>query len=99
MIDLFKVENKIVHKPDVPAWSSPDVTDVANPEVLLFASTTQSFLEKEAPLSRLRELHAQARPSRPTGGGGPPSWAGPVCWCRRNSAAEAFRATGYRTWR
>jgi alkylation response protein AidB-like acyl-CoA dehydrogenase len=29
-----------------------------NPEVLLFASTTQSFLEKEAPLSRLRELHA-----------------------------------------
>jgi alkylation response protein AidB-like acyl-CoA dehydrogenase len=34
------------------------VTDVANPEVLLFASTTQSFLEKEASLSRLRELHA-----------------------------------------
>jgi alkylation response protein AidB-like acyl-CoA dehydrogenase len=34
------------------------VTDVANPEVMLFASTTQSFLEKEAPLSRLRELHA-----------------------------------------
>jgi alkylation response protein AidB-like acyl-CoA dehydrogenase len=34
------------------------MTDVANPEVLLFASTTQSFLEKEAPLSRLRELHA-----------------------------------------
>jgi len=28
-----------------------------NPERLLFASTTQSFLEKEAPLSRLRELH------------------------------------------
>src|ERR1700682_4326356 len=34
------------------------MSDVANPEVLLFASTTQSFLEKEAPLSRLRELHA-----------------------------------------
>ena len=34
------------------------MTDVANPEVLLFASTTQSFLEKEASLSRLRELHA-----------------------------------------
>jgi alkylation response protein AidB-like acyl-CoA dehydrogenase len=34
------------------------MTDVANPEVLLFASTTQSFLEKEAPLSLLRELHA-----------------------------------------
>ena len=33
------------------------VTDT-NPEVLLFASTTQSFLEKEASLSRLRELHA-----------------------------------------
>jgi alkylation response protein AidB-like acyl-CoA dehydrogenase len=34
------------------------VTDATNPEVLLFASTTQSFLDKEAPLSRLRELHA-----------------------------------------
>jgi alkylation response protein AidB-like acyl-CoA dehydrogenase len=34
------------------------VTDAANPEVALFASTTESFLEKEAPLSRLRELHA-----------------------------------------
>jgi alkylation response protein AidB-like acyl-CoA dehydrogenase len=34
------------------------MTDGSNPEVLLFASTTQSFLEKEASLSRLRELHA-----------------------------------------
>ena len=34
------------------------MTDAANPEVLLFASTTQSFLQKEASLSRLRELHA-----------------------------------------
>jgi alkylation response protein AidB-like acyl-CoA dehydrogenase len=34
------------------------VTDAANPELLLFASTTQSFLEKEASLGRLRELHA-----------------------------------------
>ena len=34
------------------------MTDVANPERLLFASTTQSFLEKEASLGRLRELHA-----------------------------------------
>jgi alkylation response protein AidB-like acyl-CoA dehydrogenase len=34
------------------------VTEAHNPEVLLFASTTQSFLEKEASLSRLRELHA-----------------------------------------
>lgn len=33
------------------------MTDAANPEVLLFASTTQSFLEKEASLSGLRELH------------------------------------------
>jgi alkylation response protein AidB-like acyl-CoA dehydrogenase len=34
------------------------VTDVATPETLLFASTTQAFLEKEASLSRVRELHA-----------------------------------------
>lgn len=34
------------------------MSDANNPEVLLFASTTQSFLEKEASLSRLRELHA-----------------------------------------
>jgi alkylation response protein AidB-like acyl-CoA dehydrogenase len=34
------------------------MTDVANPERLLFASTAQSFLEKEAALSRARELHA-----------------------------------------
>jgi alkylation response protein AidB-like acyl-CoA dehydrogenase len=33
------------------------VTD-RSPEVLLFASTAQSFLEKEASLGRLRELHA-----------------------------------------
>ena len=34
------------------------MTDDANPERLLFATTTQSFLEKEASLRRLRELHA-----------------------------------------
>src|SRR5215212_4428196 len=34
------------------------MTDDANPERLLFASTTQAFLEKEASLSRVRELHA-----------------------------------------
>jgi alkylation response protein AidB-like acyl-CoA dehydrogenase len=34
------------------------VTNVESPERLLFASTTQSFLEKEASLSRVRELHA-----------------------------------------
>ena len=33
------------------------MSDDANPERLLFASTTQSFLEKEALLSRLRDLH------------------------------------------
>src|ERR1700675_322421 len=34
------------------------MTDAANPERMLFASTTRSFLEKEASLTRLRELHA-----------------------------------------
>jgi len=34
------------------------VTEAASPERLLFASTTQSFLEKEASLSRVRELRA-----------------------------------------
>ncbi|OBB63148.1 acyl-CoA dehydrogenase family protein [Mycolicibacterium monacense] len=33
-------------------------TDVTSPESLLFASTAQSFLEKEASLARVRELHA-----------------------------------------
>jgi alkylation response protein AidB-like acyl-CoA dehydrogenase len=36
-----------------------------NPEVLLFASTTQSFLEKEASLARLRELHEAGTPFDP----------------------------------
>ena len=34
------------------------MTEAASPERLLFASTTQSFLEKEGSLGRLRELHA-----------------------------------------
>jgi alkylation response protein AidB-like acyl-CoA dehydrogenase len=34
------------------------VTEAASPERLLFASTTQSFLEKEASLGRVRELQA-----------------------------------------
>ncbi|MGV0742508.1 acyl-CoA dehydrogenase family protein [Mycolicibacterium sp. XJ870] len=34
------------------------MTDVANPEQMLFASTAQAFLEKEVPLSRVRQLHA-----------------------------------------
>jgi alkylation response protein AidB-like acyl-CoA dehydrogenase len=38
------------------------MTDVANPERMLFASTAQAFLEKEAALSRVRELHASGKP-------------------------------------
>ncbi|MDV3124917.1 acyl-CoA/acyl-ACP dehydrogenase [Mycobacterium sp. 21AC1] len=34
------------------------MTDVANPEQMLFASTAQAFLDKEVPLSRVRQLHA-----------------------------------------
>jgi alkylation response protein AidB-like acyl-CoA dehydrogenase len=34
------------------------MTPVDSPEKILFASTTQAFLQKEAPLSRVRELHA-----------------------------------------
>ena len=34
------------------------MTDVASPEALLFASTAQAFLDKEASLPRVRELHA-----------------------------------------
>ena len=34
------------------------MTDVANPEQMLFASTAQAFLDKEASLGRVRELHA-----------------------------------------
>jgi alkylation response protein AidB-like acyl-CoA dehydrogenase len=41
------------------------MTDVANPEQLLFASTAQAFLEKEASLARVRELHAQGTSFEP----------------------------------
>jgi alkylation response protein AidB-like acyl-CoA dehydrogenase len=34
------------------------MSDIASPERLLFASTAQAFLEKEASLGRVRELHA-----------------------------------------
>ncbi|MGB8386377.1 acyl-CoA dehydrogenase family protein [Mycobacterium sp.] len=34
------------------------MTAVDSPEKILFVSTTQAFLQKEAPLSRVRELHA-----------------------------------------
>ena len=33
------------------------MTEVASPERLLFASTARAFLDKEAPLSRIREMH------------------------------------------
>ena len=35
--------------------------EVVSPEALLFASTAQAFLEKEASLGRVRELHADGR--------------------------------------
>lgn len=35
------------------------MTTLDSPEKILFTSTTQAFLEKEAPLRRVRELHAQ----------------------------------------
>lgn len=35
------------------------MTAVDSPEKILFASTTQAFLQKEVPLSRVRALHAQ----------------------------------------
>src|SRR6476659_8781203 len=35
------------------------MTDVANPEQMLFASTAQAFLDKQASLGRVRELHAE----------------------------------------
>jgi alkylation response protein AidB-like acyl-CoA dehydrogenase len=35
------------------------MTAVDSPEKILFASTTQAFLQKEVPLSRVRELHSQ----------------------------------------
>ncbi len=35
------------------------MSEVASPERLLFVSTAQSFLEKEASLSRVRELHSE----------------------------------------
>ncbi|PBJ52934.1 acyl-CoA dehydrogenase, partial [Mycobacterium avium subsp. hominissuis] len=34
------------------------MSTVDSPEKILFTSTTQAFLEKEAPLRRVRELHA-----------------------------------------
>jgi alkylation response protein AidB-like acyl-CoA dehydrogenase len=41
------------------------MTDTANPERILFASTAQAFLEKEGSLSRVRELHAAGKTFEP----------------------------------
>jgi alkylation response protein AidB-like acyl-CoA dehydrogenase len=41
------------------------MTDVDTPELALFVSTSQSFLDKEAPVSRVRELHAAGAPIDP----------------------------------
>ena len=41
------------------------MSEVASPESLLFASTAQSFLEKEAPFNRVRELHAEGASFEP----------------------------------
>lgn len=46
------------------------MTDLSSPETALFASTSRSFLEKEVPLTRVRELHAADVP------------IGPVWWRR-----------------
>jgi alkylation response protein AidB-like acyl-CoA dehydrogenase len=42
------------------------MTAVDSPEKILFASTTQAFLQKEVPLSRVRELHAAGVSFDPT---------------------------------
>ncbi|QZH64068.1 acyl-CoA dehydrogenase family protein [Mycolicibacterium farcinogenes] len=41
------------------------MTDVANPEQMLFTSTAQAFLEKEVPLTRVRQLHAEGTAFEP----------------------------------
>ncbi|BDX32740.1 acyl-CoA dehydrogenase [Mycobacterium antarcticum] len=41
------------------------MTDVASPERLLFASTARAFLDKEASIGRVRELHAAGTPFEP----------------------------------
>lgn len=42
------------------------LTAADSPELALFASTTAAFLQKEAPLARVRELHAAGRSFDPT---------------------------------
>ncbi|WP_193043099.1 acyl-CoA dehydrogenase family protein [Mycolicibacterium baixiangningiae] len=41
------------------------MTEVTSPESLLFASTAQAFLEKEASLARVRELHSTGKSFEP----------------------------------
>jgi alkylation response protein AidB-like acyl-CoA dehydrogenase len=41
------------------------MTAVDSPEKILFASTTQAFLQKESPLRRVRELHAAGQSFEP----------------------------------
>ncbi|CAN5199953.1 acyl-CoA dehydrogenase family protein [soil metagenome] len=41
------------------------MTDAATPEQMLFASTAQAFLEKEASLPRIRQLHTQGTSFEP----------------------------------
>lgn len=42
------------------------MTTIDSPEKILFTSTTQAFLDKEAPLRRVRELHAEGASFDPT---------------------------------
>jgi alkylation response protein AidB-like acyl-CoA dehydrogenase len=45
-------------RPNAKKDPAGTMTTVDSPEKILFTSTTQAFLEKEAPLRRVRELHA-----------------------------------------
>ncbi len=69
------------------------------PEQMLFASTAQAFLEKEAPAE-------QGARTRSTGASfdawwrqRAPSWAGRACWCPRSSVAATSPATAWPIWR
>ncbi len=70
------------------------MTDVANPEQMLFTSTAQAFLEKEVPLSRVRQLHADGI-AFDTGWWSRAAWnwVGPACWYPRNSVVAARQVT------
>lgn len=70
----------------------------ANPEQMLFTSTAQAFLEKEAPLSRVRQLHDEDTSFDAQWWGRAASWGGPACWYRRTWAAGACPATVSPIW-